>query len=241
VLPKNLTLADFRNIERTAVELAPRLTFLVGDNAQGKTNLLEALTYALTLKPLRPARLGDLVRHGAATATIDVDLAGPTLPWQIHVELTAAGRQVQVNGKLLRDPANLLGAVALVAFTPDDLALVKGAPELRRRSLDRFVFQVQPSHLRHVRDYQRALRARNLLLRRPDRDRSSLDAFGEMLAIAGARLMAGRQFGIGLLRQALLRRHRQLAPDGGELTIDYQPAVAGEAGVDESAAVEQLR
>ncbi|MBN2362134.1 MAG: DNA replication and repair protein RecF [Deltaproteobacteria bacterium] len=244
MLAQTLTLTDFRNVERAGVELAPRLTFLVGDNAQGKTNALEALAYALTLKPLRPARLGDLVRRGASTAVVDVSLTGPALPWQIHVEVEAGGRQVLVNGKLLRDPANLLGAVALVAFTPDDLALVKGAPELRRRSLDRFVFQVQPGHLRHARDYQRALRARNLLLRRLDRDRRSLDAFGEMLAIAGARLMAGRHLGISLLRPALTRRHRQLAPDGGELTIDYRPALAGEeaaAGLDESAASERLR
>lgn len=241
MLPQTLTLADFRNIEAASIELAPRLTFLVGDNAQGKTNALEALTYALTLKPLRPARLGDLVRRGASTASVDVSLAGPALPWQIHLEVASSGRQVLVNGKLLRDPANLLGAVALVTFTPDDLALCKGAPELRRRSLDRFVFQVQPSHLRHARDYQRALRARNLLLRRFDRDRSSLDAFSEMLAIAGARLMAGRQFGISLLQPALTRRHHQLATDGGELTIEYEPAVAGGLDLDENATAEQLR
>jgi len=239
--PAKLSVEDFRNLTRVEIALAPRLTFLVGDNAQGKTNTLEALAYALTLKPLRAARLVDLIRRDAATASIEVELVGPALPWQISARLDPLGRQVAVNGKPLRDPAKLLGAVAAVTFTPDDLALVKGAPELRRKSIDRFVFQIMPAHLRHVREHRRALRARNLLLRGRDRDRGSLDAFTEMLATAGARVMAGRRRGVETLAAALSARHAQLAPAGGDLVARYAPSVEIVADADEAAIAESLR
>lgn len=237
MIPQRLVLKDFRNIQQADIEFAPRLTFLLGNNAQGKTNTLEALAYALTLRPLRRSRLSDLIRQNQHSARIDVTLSGPTLPWKIKVQLEPNSRRIEVNGKQLRDPANLLGAVALVAFTPDDLALVKGAPELRRKSLDRFVFQIQPSHLRHVRDYQRALRSRNLLLKHGEADASTMAAFTQTMAQSGAKVMLGRRMAVELLQPAIARRHSELAPGGGELRLLYQPDIPLSAQADLDQAV----
>lgn len=241
MLPQLLSITDFRNIAQARLELAPRLTYLVGDNAQGKTNALEALAYALSLRPLRQARPGDLIRRGAQRSRIDVELSGRSLPWQVRVDIGRSGRQVLVNDKPLRDPAQILGAVALVTFAPDDLQLVKGGPELRRRSLDRFVFQVQPAHLKHVRDLGRALRSRNLLLKRGEREDASLQAFSETLAVAGARVMLGRRMGVALLREVVQRRHALLAPGGGSLDLNYRPSVAVSDDADEASVAEALR
>lgn len=234
--PQILEIENFRNITSARIELNKRMIFLLGDNAQGKTNVLEALAYTLTLRPLRSARTSDLVQHQAEQARIIVQLKGPSrLPWQVEIQLAKSGRRVVVNGKNLRDPATLLGAVAVVSFVPDDLDLVKSGPEGRRRNLDRFVFQVQASHLSHVRDYARALRSRNLLLRDAKVDAESLQAFSETLVRSGARLMAGRQQGIELLDPVLRERHAELAPAGGELAMRYKPSVsfAADAGLAE--------
>ncbi len=171
---------------------------VVGRNGQGKTNLLEAVYFLCTLKPLRAGRLLELVRfqHPVAQVAGHFALGGATR--EISVEVRDGLRQASVDGKRTRALEEYFGGVSVVAFTPDDLAVVKGAPEERRTLLDRAVFNRFPGFLRASRTYVRALRNRNRLLK----DGAPLDyleAYDETLATVGARILALRRDLLGEL------------------------------------------
>jgi len=173
---------------------------LVGRNGQGKTNLLEAVYFLCTLKPLRAGRLVELVRFGRTSAHVSGVFALAGARREIAVTIQDGLRTACVDGKPVRAVEDYFGGVSVVAFTPDDLAIVKGAPEERRTLLDRAVFNRFPAFLRASRTYLRALRNRNRLLKdgaAPD----YLRAYDEALAETGARI-------VGLRRELL----KELAP-----------------------------
>ncbi len=185
---------DFRNVERARIEPSPRATVLAGENGQGKTNLLEAVFLACTLKPLRASRLAELVRFGAERGRVALDVEGPGGARRVAVEVSAGGRTASLDGKSIESGARLdsyFDGLAAVCFAPDDLLLVKGGPDGRRRFLDRAAFNRWPAVLAEARDYVRALRARNAALRTaaPDVEAS----FRGPLVRAGSRLLRRRR------------------------------------------------
>jgi DNA replication and repair protein RecF len=192
LLLQRLQLRDFRNLAR--VDLAPsaHATVVVGRNGQGKTNLLEAVYFLCTLKPLRAGRLSELVRFGASTARVAGRFALGGAAREISVEVQDGARQASVDGKATLSLEDYFGGVSVVAFTPDDLAVVKGAPEERRTLLDRAVFNRFPGFLRASRAYLRALRSRNRLLKE-NAPLDYLEAFDDALSEAGARILLFRR------------------------------------------------
>ena len=192
MLLQRLQLQDFRNLRQVDLEPSPHATVVVGRNGQGKTNLLEAIYFLCTLKPLRAGRLLELVRFQRPTARVVGHFALGGATRQIAVDIQDGLRQASVDGKHTRALEEYFGGVSVVAFTPDDLAVVKGAPEERRTLLDRAVFNRFPGFLRASRTYLRALRSRNKLLKEnasPD----YLLAYDEALAVAGARILVLRR------------------------------------------------
>jgi DNA replication and repair protein RecF len=187
-----LRLQEFRNL--ATVELTPsrRATIAVGQNGQGKTNLLEALYFLCTLKPLRAGRLSELVRFGEKKATVVGRFELHGAERDISVEVEDGVRTALVDGKKAPSLEEYFGGVSVVAFTPDDLAIVKGGPDGRRAFLDRAVFNRFPAYLRESRAYARALKSRNRLLRE-GADLEYLRAYDEALAKAGARVWTRRR------------------------------------------------
>ena len=137
----------------------------MGENGQGKTNLLEAVYFACTLKPIRAARLTELVRFGAAKATVAAEVEGAGGLRRVSVEIAPGVRSAFLDGKPQERLDDYFEGLAAVCFSPDDLLLVKGGPEVRRRFLDRAAFNRWPAVLAEAREYLRALRARNAALR----------------------------------------------------------------------------
>lgn len=227
MLLNRLQVEDFRNLR--SIELFPseRATVAVGPNGQGKTNLLEAIYFLTTLKPLRGSRMGDLVRFGtsAARVTGQVRLGGAER--EIRVEISDGTRQAFVDGKKVSGLEDYFGGVSVVAFTPEDLAVVKGGPELRRWLLDRAVFNRFPAYLKEARAYLRALKSRNRLLK----DRSApeyLAAFDEALAKAGGRILIRRR---SLMRELAPRAEAAFEAIGKAehpARVDYVPTQLAE-------------
>ena len=222
----SLSLRDFRNVREARLEPSPRSTVLVGPNGQGKTNLLEALFLLCTLKPLRAARLAELVRFGAERARVQGEFEGPGGARSVAVEIGPEGRTAFLDGKTLASSDRLdafFEGRAAVCFSPDDLLLVKGGPDQRRRFLDRAAFNRWPAVLSEARDYLRALRERNAALRHSSPEVE--ESFRAPLVRAGARLVARRLALVAELSPRVAEAFAEISgPDAVEARLAYRPA-----------------
>jgi DNA replication and repair protein RecF len=231
----SLRAEQFRNL--SAVSLAPSAgsTVVVGQNGQGKTNLLEAVYFVLTLKPLRAGRLSELLRFGSARARVAARVQVRGAEREISVELAEGTRQAFVDGKRTSKLEDYFGGASVVAFTPDDLEVVKGSPEARRTFLDRAVFNRFPAYLSESREYTRALKSRNKLLKEGAPDRY-LEVYDEALARTGARLWSRRRALLAELAPRAKSAFAEIGRTAAPASFGYAPSqVEGFAGLEEAA------
>lgn len=221
----HLGIEDFRNYASAEVAFEPGLNLVVGPNAQGKTNLLEAI-YVLTGFPSPRGPDSVVVRSGAERAVLHgtVERAGRST--RVDIELRPGrGRRVLVNRSALPAGHSLAELVAAVYFGPDELALVKGAPEGRRRFLDELVVKLRPLRVGVKKEWERVLRQRNAALRaartryggRPD---DSLEVWTEAFCRAGAALTSARLEVLTALQPLAAERYGSVA-GAGEVEISY--------------------
>jgi len=218
-----LSIRDFRNLAEVDLEPSPRATILVGENGQGKTNLLEAIYFLSTLKPLRAARLAELVRFGEDRAQVAADFEGPGGLRRAAVQVQAGARAVFLDGKPQDTLDGYFEGLAAVCFAPDDLLLVKAGPEGRRRFLDRAAFNRWPAVLGEARDFVRALRARNAALRTASPEVEA--SFRAPLVRAAARLLVRRRALVEELAPRLAAAFAEVSgPGAPEALLAYRPA-----------------
>jgi DNA replication and repair protein RecF len=223
----SLEIRDFRNLAHVSLAPSPRATVLVGENGQGKTNLLEAITFLATLKALRATRLQELIRFGMERSQVAGVFEGPGGPRTLVVEIADGARTALLDGKPQDRFDDYFEGLAAVSFTPDDLLLVKGGPEGRRRFLDRAAFNRWPAVLGEARDYVRALRARNAALRRGVAEVE--ESFREPLARAGARLLIRRRALLAELAPRVEGAFREISGQGApSARLEYHAAAGME-------------
>ena len=183
-----LTAQGVRNLQ--PLELAPRERFnvFVGDNGQGKTNLLEAIYAIAALRSFRTSRLADMIAFGTQEARIGARVVKDELVRVYEVTIAPAGRRVLLDGKSARPLARYFGGFNVVVFTPEDLALPRGAPGERRRFLDRAVFNAKPDYLAAVQDYEKVLKQRNSILKMHAQGSMTPGRVEEMLAVYDVQL-----------------------------------------------------
>ncbi|WP_407559859.1 DNA replication/repair protein RecF [Streptomyces sp. 184] len=233
----HLSLADFRSYERAEVPLDPGVTAFVGPNGQGKTNLVEAVGYLATLGSHRVSADAPLVRMGAARAVVRAAVTQDGRQQLVELELNPGkANRARLNRSSQVRPRDLLGVLRSVLFAPEDLALVKGDPDQRRRFLDELITARTP-RLAGVRsDYDRVLKQRNTLLKTAamarrhggrQLDLSTLDVWDQHLARAGAELLAQRLELIAVLQPLVDKAYEQLAPGGGPAAFEYRSPAGG--------------
>ena len=235
----SLDVRDFRNLARVRLEPSPRATVLVGRNGQGKTNLLESIFFLTTLKPLRGVRLAELVRFGATSARVEGSFDGPGGARRVAVEVEPGARTAFLDGKPQDRLDDYFEGLAAVCFSPDDLLLVKGGPEGRRRFLDRAAFNRWPAVLAEAREFLRALRERNAALRTasPEVEQS----FRTPLVRAAARLLVRRQALVRELAPRVATAFAEIAGgDGPAARLAYRPASGMPVEGDEAALRDRL-
>jgi DNA replication and repair protein RecF len=175
-----------------------RFNVFVGDNGQGKTNLLEAIFAIATLRSFRTTRLTDLVRFGAERATLAARVRRHDLTRLYEVELAQGSRKVRLDGKAMRPLARYFGGFNVVVFTPEDLGLPRGSRGDRRRFLDRSVFNLHPGYLALAGDYDKILKQRNMTLkllgkRNDEKLVELLDVYDQQLAELGMAVIQARR------------------------------------------------
>ncbi len=160
-----LWLQDFRSYDELELPLDEGLTAIVGPNGVGKTNLLEAIGLLATLKSFRGAPTDSLIRRGAERAVVRAEGTRDDREVLIELELGARRTRAQVNRQRLQRARDLLGALRITVFAPDDLALIKEGPAVRRGYLDDVAVAIDPRFDAALRDLDKILRQRNALLR----------------------------------------------------------------------------
>ena len=222
-----LWLTDFRSYLQLEVPLGTGLTALQGPNGVGKTNLLEALGLLATLKSFRGAPVDSLVRRGADVAVVRAEGQRDGREVLIELELTKGKTRAQVNRQRLRRARDLLGALRVTVFAPDDLALVKEGPSLRRGYLDDVLVALDPGADAVLSDLERILRQRNALLRqshgRLDEGAAmTLDVWDSKLAATGTEVTERRQDLVAALLPLIAASYEQLAGRPVEIGADYE-------------------
>lgn len=177
-----------RNLRPLVLEPRERFNVFVGDNGQGKTNLLEAIFVVAALRSFRTSRLSDLIAFDRGDAKLGARVLREELTRVYEVELAAGSRKVRLDGKAVRPLARYFGAFNVVVFTPEDLALPRGAPGDRRKFLDRGVFNLTPGYLATASDYDKVLRSRNSVLRQAGQGALPGRQVEELLAVYDVQL-----------------------------------------------------
>ena len=233
---ERLEVVDFRNHDRAAVDLPAGVSVLVGANGVGKTNLLEAVGYLATLGSHRVGQDASLIRAGAASAVIRAAVRRAGRRLLVDVELRpGTGVRGRVNGAPVPRARDLLGVVRATVFAPEDLGLVRGDPEERRRFLDTLATQRLPRYHGSRQDYDRVLRQRNTLLRSaggrlPASALATLEVWDEKLAVAGAEIWSERLRLVAALTPRVELAYQRLAGRDDAVDIAYVSSVAGPDG-----------
>jgi len=238
----DLQLANFRNYVQAQLSLDRGLNVFVGDNAQGKSNLLEAIYLLSTLRSSRASSDSDLVRRDVlasdfpvARLACQVERSAGNL--QLEVAIVGrttdashrAGKRVRVNGVSKR-ASEAVGQLCAVLFTTLDIEIVAGPPLLRRRYLDMMISQVDRGYLRAMQKYARVLQQRNSLLKRIQAQEASpaeLGFWDQELAHAGGIIMLARAEALGRLAAEGALQMQRLSDETETLTLTYRPALAG--------------
>lgn len=229
MLLDRISIRDFRNYEACDLELSEGVTLLSGRNAQGKTNMLEAI-YALSAgRSFRAAKDSEMVRWGAEAAWVKGWISGSYSDFTLSFSVNTTSRKsARLNDVGRLKPSELSDRMNAVAFIPDDLNLVKGSPSERRRFLDLQISQISPLYRDTLTTYQRTLQQKNALLK--DYHETSdagrlLDVFNENLLDSGSRLMSMRSEAVARLAPLAAGTYAYIAESDDELSISYQPSV----------------
>ncbi|EGO65068.1 DNA replication/repair protein RecF [Acetonema longum] len=220
---QTLTLRDFRNYSHLEIAFSPSINIMIGENAQGKTNILEAVYLGAMGQSHRAGDDEDMILWQAAAGSVDMLFVRQDLEHRVQFRLTRGQRkQIFVNQAPVK-VKDLIGSFNAVLFSPEDLWLVKGSPSVRRSFLDAEISQASPVYYRHLLQYQRILLQRNNLLKsirengRPDQ----LETWDEQLAKAAAAVTLKRLAAVKRLNMLANLMHRRITAAKENLSVAY--------------------
>ncbi len=230
----HLSLLDFRSYSTVDVELEPGPNAFVGRNGQGKTNLVEAIGYVATLGSHRVSSDAPLVRAGAERAVVRTRIVRGDRASTVELEITPGkANRARINRGQLGRARDVLGILHTVLFAPEDLALVKGDPDGRRRLLDQLVVQLLPRAAGLLSDYERVIRQRSALLKslRGQRaagrsaDLTTLEIWDSKAAHLGGQILAMRLQLVQALRPHVHAAYAQVSDSDGDAELGYRASV----------------
>jgi DNA replication and repair protein RecF len=226
-----LRLRDFRNYARLDAAFSPGVHVLLGDNAQGKTNLIEAIYLMATLRSFRGVGGAQMIRHGQKAYFVGGKCVGQGTH-EIKMYWAPRERKLSLDGQPVRRLTDYLGVLRGVVFCTEDLQLIKGTGRIRRRFLDLLLSQTHPSYLPLLQNYARALRSRNVLLKQRVVDELALGGFSVELIKYGNAIMDRRRELAPRFSPLACSAYRRIAHEAEELRLDYQPSVQKDFAVE---------
>lgn len=225
---QTLGLSNFRNYESLQIDFSKDTNILYGDNAQGKTNILEALYMAATTKSHRGVRDRDLIRFGQTEAHIRTVVIKNGVDYRIDIHLRAGrSKGIAINGQRIKRASDLIGLLHIVFFSPEDLGIVRNGPSERRNFLNAELCQLDGTYMQDLSRYNRALEQRNKLLRDAadfPQLLNTLDVWDEQLVTYGTRITGRRAEFISDLNEIIGDIHAKISGGRETLQISYEPS-----------------
>lgn len=226
---KSLELKDFRNYETLAINFGPGINILYGDNAQGKTNILEAIYLAATTKSHRGTRDGDIIRFGSEEGHIRIMLFKNDVDTKLDIHLRKAKTKgIAIDGKKIKKAAELLGLLNVVFFSPEDLNIIKNGPGERRRFTDMELCQLDDFYLYNLNNYNKIVNQRNTLLKdvyfNPSL-KETIEIWDSQLVSYGSKVIERRKSFTDQLNEVIGPVHEKLSGGRESLRIIYDPNV----------------
>lgn len=232
---KSLELHGYRNYETLKLATESGVNIFIGPNAQGKTNLLEAIHVLSLTKSHRTSKDKELIGWNQSAAVIRADMEKRHGDVKLELQVSAQGKKAKINGLEQRKLSGFVGTLNVVLFAPEDLDIVKGAPGVRRRFMDMEIGQVHPGYLYDMQQYQKILQQRNNYLKMTDIRKASpemLEVWNEQLATYGVKMMQKRKNFIVNLQKWAEKIHAGITGGLEHLTVEYKPSFGGAAGTD---------
>ena len=178
---KKISVRNFRNVEQGEVEFSEGVNLLLGENAQGKTNLLEAIFYPSVGRSFRGAHMPEMIRFGEPSAEISLDFRDARRDRNLTVRIFRdKQRQVEMNGLRMDKLSDIVGAFRAVLFCPEHLSMIKAGPSERRAYMDMAISRLYPTYLHSLQNYSHLLRQRNALIKTAYSDRRTFDSTVEL-------------------------------------------------------------
>ena len=221
---KNIELKDFRNYESLNLTFNENVNLILGKNAQGKTNLLEAIYVTSIGKSFRTNKDSDLIKFGKDFAKVCAYTYKDETDGSVEIIYHKDSKKyAKVDGVKIRKTSELLKNVYIVIFSPEDLKIVKDEPEKRRRFIDRELCQIRPAYYESLSNYKKILTQRNAYLKEFTVDKSILDIWDMQLAACGALIMHHRDKFIKKISEIGSRIHSGITNGSENMKIRYAP------------------
>lgn len=226
---KSLELADYRNYDSLIMQFDKGTNILYGDNAQGKTNILEAIFLSATTKSHRGSKDKEIINFDKEEAHIRTYLEKEGVETRVDMHLRKSkSKGIAIDGQKIKKAADLLGLCNVVFFSPEDLGIIKNGPSERRRFVDMELCQLDNLYLYNLNYYNKIVNQRNKLLKdmymNPDL-KETLSIWDMQLVSYGCKVIERRKVFVDQLNEVIYDIHKKLSGDKEELTIKYEPDV----------------
>ena len=226
---ESIELKNYRNYDKLHMDFSHGTNILYGDNAQGKTNILEAIYVCATTKSHRGSKDKEIIQFDRDESHIKLNVRKRDVPYRIDMHLKKnRAKGVAVNGVPIKKASELFGIVNVVFFSPEDLNLIKNGPAERRRFIDLELCQLNKLYVHSLVQYNQIVTQRNKLLKdimfRPDYE-ETLDIWDMQLVQYGREVIRCREAFVGQLNDLIGGIHRQLSGEKESLHISYEPNV----------------
>ncbi len=231
---KYLQLLDYRNYNSLNLELVPSVNVFMGDNAQGKTNILESIYYCGFGKSHRTNKDKELIRWNEEKSVISVYIAKKRLDKRIDINILRDGKKaIRINSIKINKISDLIGTFNVVMFSPEDLRIVKESPGVRRRFLDMELCQLDKKYYYSLVQYNKVLQERNVVLKNRNLDKSMLDIYDIQLASFGKYIFNKRIHYVKQLNHYGSVIHKDITSNKEEIAFKYISSIKGTENVED--------
>ena len=226
---KSIELADYRNYDFLTMQFDRGTNILYGDNAQGKTNILESIFVSATTKSHKGSKDGEMIRFGKEEAHIRTYLEKEGAETRVDMHLRKSkSKGIAIDGQKVKKAAELLGLCNVVFFSPEDLGIIKNGPGERRRFVDMELCQLDSFYFYNLNNYNKIVNQRNKLLKdifmNPDL-KETLSIWDMQLVSFGSKVIERRKLFAEQLNDIIYGIHKKLSGDKEEITVHYEPDV----------------